>query len=870
MPERRAAAARMPVRLFRSFILRRFRQERLRSLLTVAGIALGVAVVVAVRLANASSVGGFAAALDVMSGAASLEIVAPATGVDEARLPALGWLRDFGDVSPVIEADVLAGPAGRAEPMRVLGVDILRDRAFREYRLIEFADGERQPAPQEFLALLVAPDSVITTDVFARRHGLRVGDPLEVAIGDERQTFRVRGLLRNEGPARVLDGNFLLMDIAAAQWAFGRLGRLDRLELRLAEGLDVAAAERQIAERLPAGLSVQRPARRGEQVETMLRAFHFNLTALAYVALLVGLFLVYNTVSVSVIARREEIGTLRAVGASRRLVLGLFLGEAAGLAIAGSVAGVGLGWVLAHAAVQLTSATVNALHGAAAAPVPALRASDVALGLGSGVALSLAAAAAPALEASRVGPLAALRGADRVEARYRARPLHLALGVGLLVAAAALAQLGPVDGLPLFGFAAALATVFGIAYLVPAALVVLSRVGGRPLARLFGVEGLLAHANLAASIPRLSVSVAALAVALAMMVAIAIMIGSFRETVIYWVGQTLQADLYMATARRSSLDSQAVISEELERAVAAHPAVAAVDRFRSANLVHEGRLTVLGAGDFDVLLAHGNLLFKAPRDGRAAVRAAIGTDAIVVSEAFALKTGAEAGSLVHLHTPHGRAPFRVAAVYYDYTSDRGVIVMDRATFTRHYGDMRPTSLTVYLHEGSDPAGVRDALMQALGERHRVFIHTNASLRTEVLRIFDSTFAITYALEAIAIFVGIMGVTGTLLTLILERRRELTTLRLVGADARQIRRTVVIEAGLIGLVSQALGLVAGLGLALILIFVINVQSFGWTIQFHVPALFLLQASFALFVTMALAGIYPARIAAAAPPVPQAEA
>jgi putative ABC transport system permease protein len=160
-------------------------------------------------------------------------------------------------------------------------------------------------------------------------------------------------------------------------------------------------------------------------------------------------------------------------------------------------------------------------------------------------------------------------------------------------------------------------------------------------------------------------------------------------------------------------------------------------------------------------------------------------------------------------------------------------------------------------------------MQALGERHRVFIHTNASLRTEVLRIFDSTFAITYALEAIAIFVGIMGVTGTLLTLILERRRELTTLRLVGADARQIRRMVVIEAGLIGLVSQALGLVAGLGLALILIFVINVQSFGWTIQFHVPALFLLQASFALFVTMALAGIYPARIAAAAPPVPQAE-
>jgi putative ABC transport system permease protein len=236
-PLRRAA-----VPLFRQFILRRLGQEKLRSALTVAGIALGIAVVLGIRLANDSSVRGFAVALDTMAGAASLEIVSPG-GVDEQRLAPLGWLREVGDVSAVIEGDALArAGAASAEAVRVLGVDILRDRAFREYDLVEFGDGRRPPAPLEFLTLLLDPQSVITTEIFARRQGLRVNDVIELAIGDVWKRFVIRGLLRNEGPARVLDGNFMLMDIAAAQWAFDRLGRVDRVEIRLPAGRDVAAA----------------------------------------------------------------------------------------------------------------------------------------------------------------------------------------------------------------------------------------------------------------------------------------------------------------------------------------------------------------------------------------------------------------------------------------------------------------------------------------------------------------------------------------------------------------------------------------------------------------------------------------------------
>jgi putative ABC transport system permease protein len=857
-----------PVPLFSWFILRRLRLDAARTALTVAGVALGVAVVLAIRLANASALGGFSAALDVVAGKTSLEVVGVGIGVDEGQLAGLGWLREWGAVSPVIESEALAMvEGGRAEAVRVLGVDVLREQPFREYALLETSGGQRPQTAQGLLSLLVEPTSVVVTERFARRHGLVVEAPdgagahstLRLAIGDRVREFHVRGLLRHEGPARVVDGNFVLMDIAAAQLAFDRLGWVDRVDVRLADPARLDEAEVSIGRTLAPGLSVQRPARRGQQVEQMLAAFQFNLSALSYVALLVGLFLVYNTVATSVIARRDEIGMLRALGAGRRTVVSLFLGEGALLSLAGCALGVPLGYVLARAAVRFTSSTVTTLYVSQAAAVPILTSADAALAIGIGVPLSLVAAAAPALEASRTSPLSAVRADRDGRAGRRIWRWNLT-GLACLAGAAIASQAGPVGGLPIFGFIAAVLVVFGLSALVPFALALgVQRVAG-PAGRWLGVAGLLAQANLAGSLPRLGVSVAALAVSLSMLVAIAVMIGSFRETVIYWVGQTLQADLYVATARRSNLEAHATISAELEQAIARDPDVAAVDRFRALSVPFRERLIVLGSGDFRVLLDHGGLVFKAPTDGRAALASAIGHDAVAISEALSIRFGVAVGDAIALPTPSGPRDFRAVAVYYDYSTDRGVVVMDRGTFVRHFGDQRPTSLSVYLRPGADADQVRERMMAALGTSHRLFVHSNTTLRGEVLRIFDATFAITWGLEAVAIVVAVLGVTATLVTLILERRRELALLRVVGADLGQVRRMVVLEAALLGIVSQVMGGVTGLVLAVLLIYVINVQSFGWTIQFHLPVAFLVQALAAVFVATALAGLYPARLAA----------
>lgn len=868
------------MRLFNQFILRPLAGDKIRTATTVLGVALGIAVVVAIQLTNASSVRGFETALETVAGKTAVEVVGTG-GVDETVLPSLGWLRDYGVMSPVIEGnaalvvgDLQTLSRRDMEAVRVLGVDILRDMPFRDYQLLDIGSPSAQGAtgdkdglsPQEdvttqkFLEILTNDRSVVISEKLAKRRGLVIGGEMRLMFGDRVAPYVVRGLLKDEGPARVLDGNFVLMDIAAAQLAFDRLGRIDRLDVLLPDGADLHASLDAIVSRMPPGLTAQRPSRRSQQVETMLAAFHANLTALSWIALIVGLFLVYNTVTISVVARRQEIGTLRALGLTRRKVLVLFLGEAAALALAGIVLGLGIARLLADATVALTSATVSTIYIAAASAPPDMNWGHVWLAAAIGLPLSLLAAAIPALEASRVEPTAAMRGHDTLDMRLRLRPRMVIAPAAVLLLALGLAQLGPVNGRPLFGYLSSFAIVIGAGLMVPAIMFTLARAGRLVLRRRLGVEGLLAHANLTSAIPRLSISVAALSVSLSMMVAIAIMIGSFRDTVVYWVGQTLQADLFAGPGIRPTVGSEQTLSGDVIAALQRHPDVISIDSFRNVDLVYEGNLTVLGAATFDVVLAHGSLLFKSPANAREELRRAIGQDAVIVSEPFSKRYGKRDGDTVTVTTPQGPRDFRVAAVYYDYSNDRGVVIMDAGTFRQYFGELPPTGVALFLREGADPDRVRSEILASMDEGHRAFIYSNRTLRNEVLRVFDSTFAITYALELIAIVVAMLGVAGTLLTLVLERRRELSLLRLTGADRGQVRKMVVIEAALIGAVSQAIGLTMGFALSMVLIYVINVQSFGWTIQFHLPTAFLVQSTVAVIVATSIAGIYPARRAA----------
>jgi putative ABC transport system permease protein len=367
-----------------------------------------------------------------------------------------------------------------------------------------------------------------------------------------------------------------------------------------------------------------------------------------------------------------------------------------------------------------------------------------------------------------------------------------------------------------------------------------------------GVTGQLAWGNLQAGQRRLAVPVSALGGTLALTTAIAIMVGSFRETLVYWVDNSFAADLFIRPATKHGAGGNIAFSADTVALLTTHPQLLASDALRNFDIPYQNSRIILNAANFTVGAKYGRRMFKGEADWRGVLSACQETDGVVISEPLAIKYHLAVDQTISLTTPKGTHAFPIKAVYFDYSNDRGSVTMDHQTYEKYFGPVVPTNLALYLQPGANADAVRDELLQKLGVTKNVQIFTNASLRVEVMRIFDRSFSITWALEMVAILVAMAGVATTVLTLILERGEELKLLRQLGTTQAQLRKTIALEAGVIGGMSQAIGMALGLLLSLVLIYVINVQSFGWTLQFHFPWLLLGQFSVALPLATAAAG------------------
>ena len=513
---------------------------------------------------------------------------------------------------------------------------------------------------------------------------------------------------------------------------------------------------------------------------------------------------------------------------------------------------------------RLVSGTVNTLYLTAPSSPIRLEGGLVAEALAIGSVTALVSALLPALEATGVLPAEALHHGAHEHQRRLAIRRYAAAGVVTLILAAAAARVPAVGGLPLFGYLAALLLIVVFSFLMPLLLRTFTALLDGPAKALGGVEGLLACRGLAASPARISVLAMALATAVAMMTSVAIMVDSFRHTVEVWAAQTLRADLFLKPAAQFGSLNDARVAPEVIALVRSTPGVEAVDAFRTLDIVYLGRPALLGAGDWTTLVQYGNLLFVDGRSPQEVLSIHSPGDAsrlAIVSEPFATHHHVRRGEQIELDTPSGKVSFQVAGVYYDYTNDRGTIVIDRPVYRRLFHDDAASTLAIYLEPGADADQARTALWRSLGEHGYQFLITpNADLQRIVLRVFDRTFSITYALEVVAILVAALGIANALLALTLERRRELGILRILGSTRTQVKKIILAEATLVGMLGNVVGWAMGLLLSLILIFTINKQSFGWTIQFVYPAGFLALAGLGIWLVTILAGLYPARVAA----------
>jgi len=834
--------------LFYRLIVRPMFHEPVRLALTVLAVALGVAVVLAIDLAGNAATGSFRSSMETLAGDMDLEIVASG-GVPESVLAILATQPDPLRLSPRIEDFAVLADSKQTLPL--LGLDLIAEAGrYVPRKNVNAASSPLAMTAEEALRHLGDPSSIWVGASLKKKPG----DQIELLINDQSVLCTVRGVYPDS------NGNesAILMDISAAQRALKRFGRVDRVLLKLPEHADIEAEQKNLQQVLPPGVEIRPQGTGTSENRKMLAAFRWNLRLLSYIALVVGAFLIFNTICVSVVRRRPEIGLLRALGASRTAIFAAFLGEAAALGFSGALLGLPLGRTMATGAVKLMALTVESLYMSSRPGPIELTTGSVVLGFIIGVGVAVASALSPAREAMQVSPVDAMsRGRREFTAlMHKERDLVIAAIFALL--AAVVSRLPAVAGKPLFGYLATVLLIVACAFAIPALVYFVSSRTSTLLGKLFGAEALLASRSLAASLRRTSVLVGALATAVAMMTSVGIMVGSFRETVVSWMDNQLPADLYLRPAGSPAADRHPTISPELAEKIANLPGVAVVQRLRAYEISYDGMPAMLGAFDLRALRSAQKSDFISGRSAEKVLSELRGANHVIVSEPFTYKHKLKTGDTITLSLGQSRPSFCIVDVYYDYASERGTILMDRDVLLRYLPDPAPSNLAIFLEPHANLEQVRQEIQEAASGAH-ILIFSDRDLRREAIRIFDRTFAITYALEAVAVLVAVVGIAGALLALVIDRRREISLLRFLGASSAQVRKLILAEAGLLGLLANFAGFVLGYFLSLILVFVINKQSFGWTIRFHWPVGILLGALSVVYVATVVSGLYPARIA-----------
>ena len=838
------------IHLLKTITLQHLRLNKGRTFLSVIGICLGVSVFVSVQMAIHTAIEAFNATVDHVSGKAQLQVTSSGRGFPEEVYLKVKKVEGIKAATPVIQfISKIDEPVG--EPLYLLGIDIFSDQQFRDYELYAETD--------EDLRFLKDPRAIAITEKLAHRHGLKKGDTLSVIFGSKRVTLHITNLLKMEGPAKSLEGNFGLMDIAAAQEALEKVGFIDRIDLLVDQSASFDGVEKELRKVIPPGTEVRRSDTRSGQIEKMVSAFHLNLTALSLISLVVGMFLIYNAISISVIQRRREIGILRSIGATRSQILSLFLCEAGLIGGVGSLIGIGMGIGLAKVMLYFVSRTITSLY-------ILVRTEDliispfllIAGGL-LGCLASVFSAIGPAKEASEIPPKEAFSpGTLERKVKIRLKLLSL-IGLGLLALSLIFALQRPLDQKPVFGFLAALLIVIGMAFLIPSITFFCNRLLAPVLHLLFGVEGRLASRYLRDSMARTMITIAALMTALSMLISISIMILSFRKTVDLWVEQSLNGDVFIFPGSYSLTGYSALLPLEVSRALPSLPGVKAVDSFRALEVDYQGQPALIASVNGEVFLGLKVIRFT-HGDPKTILNRFASGQSILVTESFSLRHRVDAGDRITINTPQGMREFLISGAFYDYSSDWGMILMEKRLFQSLWDDEAFHSAGIYLKEGASLDSFKEMIRERFSKPYQLFVASHRELRNEILKIFDQTFAITYALEFIAIFVAILGIINSLNGLVIERQRDIGILRSVGGLRTQIQKSILIEAGLIGFFSLALGLLCGFLLSLLLIYVINKQSFGWTIQFTIPVMRLIEFWAMVMITSVIAGFIPARRAA----------
>jgi putative ABC transport system permease protein len=813
-----------------------FNSGRSLFLLTVLGVALGVASVLSIQIINRNALAAFEGSMHAVSGDADLSVLGRMPSLPESLY--VDVLADSGVQSAWPLVRVQVGLHGQKDFfLEIIGVDFFAPvRVPWQGTRVDLAEALGHVGWAAF------------TPQLAAEMGWRSGDIVTVANGSQPVPLTVGALVDFQRLTPLASPKMVVMDIAQAQHLLGQKGRVQQIDVVVREGGDVGRVRDRLQARLGDAVQVLTPEQRTQQTEGLLSAFRLNLTALSLISLFVGLFLVYASTQASLVRRRAEFGMLRSIGATRGQVLAIILGEVVLLGGMGVIIGLPLGYWAAQANVDLVSATLSNLYLLDEISTLELPLSLFGLAGLIGIGGSLMGALIPALDTSRRDTRSLLSVFTLHEKMDSMAPRLGGLGLAVLALTGGwYAWSG--YAWQHAGFVLAVGILSSLPLLTPLAIRVLT--GWIPV-RGFGLRYSLK--SLGARLQNSAFAVAALAIAVSMLIGITLMVGSFRQTLQVWIGTTVQADIYVSPLAWRGQGDGGFLRPDLVDALSIFPGVQGVDRLRGF-VAFSGEQRVALAG-VDIALPEGMSRFALlAGDSKTAYREVDKSGAVLIGETLARRKNLWPGDRLPLYTPAGERSFAIAGVYYDYNAQGGAVAMDISTLTAHWGDAGFNALALYLEPEKDGEAMVDAIRATFPDA-AISVRSNRRLREEAFAIFDQTFAITRLLQGISLLIAVCGIALMLLVLAREQVSELALYRALGATQRQIFGLFVGKGLGMGLLGLAMGAVGGVLLALILIFVINRAYFGWTIQLYWPWQAVTQQAITILMAAVVASLYPA--------------
>ncbi|MDQ7785587.1 MAG: FtsX-like permease family protein [Desulfomonilaceae bacterium] len=815
-----------------TFNLRYYRRHSMLSLLCLMGISLGVGIVVAVQLINNSALSAFASSVDYLSGRATHSVISDYGRIEEEHFVRIWKHPGIKAASPVIQ--VMANTLEIAgEPVQFIGIDPFLDADFRD--LGPMRRGERDLT--EFLTSDVPV--VYLSESLMERYGLGKGDILTVLSAGVEKKTRIAGSI----PASGLSGGdtIAVLDISAAQEIFGKEGYLDRIDLIAESNTD------RLLDIMPLGLHLTDSNERKSTLQGMLYSFQLNLAAMSLLALFVGTFLIYNFSMFSVLSRREDLSLLLTLGADRAGLVGAFLTESVLLGAAGSLLGIALGFLVAWFSIDRVSSTISELYFHISVESVGLTVPVVLRGIGVGFLATIVGTGLPALEVAVTPPVIGIKRQSIEDRAHGLKGLLTLAGVSLfgLALVAAWASRFSI----FWGFASAFAVTFAFALFTPSILSQFTHHAGSWFKRFLGsLEAFLAARTIRASLSRTSIATAALAVALSMTIGVDTMIHGFRQSVDAWLEGSLQGDLYISPATTKWAHP---LPDELIEMLRQDPRVEAVERYSTYGVRLKGKPARLRVVDGSVLKHRSRFTFL---QGERSAWDKMEQGGVFISESLGYHFDLGVGDAIELATPLGKRSFPIVAMVRDYSSEQGTIQMDRQIYEEIWKDRKVQSVALFLKPGVSPDEVRRSVAQRVPGLDRT-ISSNTQMRSDILVIFDKTFAPTATLKGVSLLVALLGIATALTAILMERSREMTVLSYLGLTPAELGKMNVYQALVMGLVSFMISVVCGLILTYIITNAINYRSFGWSIDIHVNPWVFVKAFLLTGLACLAASIYP---------------